>query len=87
MTTPKELREEFATEIFIRELKRQWFRQHPSANPEDCPVGMLFEYPRPQQIALIRAVAAAAAAMHGSPEMFLKWLQLKTGETSPASPV
>lgn len=73
----------FAADIFIREIKRQWMRQHPSANPADCPVGILEEYPPQQRIALVTAIGKAIEASTGMDETYLAWIQLKTATQQP----
>jgi hypothetical protein len=74
----------FATDIFLREMKRQWQRLHPSANPVECPVQILDAYPHAQQIAMFRAVEKSIEASSGMNETYENWLKLKTGQTASA---
>jgi hypothetical protein len=63
----------FATDIFIREMRSQWFKQHPSANPEDCPVKPLSEYPAAHQTALAISVNKSIRAMTEMDDVFAQW--------------
>lgn len=74
----------FATDIFIRELKRQWHRQNPAADPAECPVGILESYPPAQRAALVRAVEKAIEASTDMDEVYLAWIQSKTTAPNPA---
>jgi hypothetical protein len=74
----------FATEIFVREIKRQWQRQHPSADPAECPVDILEGYHPLQRMALVRAIEKAVEASSGMPDAYAAWINLKTGQTTPA---
>ena len=73
----------FATDIFIREMKRQWFRQHPSADPFDCPIRILEDYPMHHRISLVASIGAAIEASAGMTEVYAAWIKMKT-EGQPA---
>ncbi|MDO8312155.1 MAG: hypothetical protein Q7T25_09460 [Sideroxyarcus sp.] len=68
----------FATDIFIREMKRQWIRQHSSVNPALCPVKPLESYPAQHRLALATAIAKAVEASTGMDEAYAAWIKSKT---------
>jgi hypothetical protein len=74
----------FATDIFIREMKRQWIRQNPSADPMSCPVQVLESYPPRQRIALVRAIESALGAFSGMDDIYANWIRLKA-EAQPSA--
>ena len=73
----------FATDVFIREMKRQWIRQHPSADPMSCPVQIIDHYHPMQQIALRAAIAKAAEAVTGLNDQYATWLNFKLAGVQP----
>lgn len=74
----------FATDIFIREMKRQWIKQNPSADPMSCPVQILESYPPRQRLALVKAIEAAVGATTGMEEVYANWIRMKVEAQNPA---
>lgn len=80
-TAPPDPRIRFATDIFMREMKRQWIKKHPSADPMSCPVQSLDDYPVPHQNALVVSIGKAIEASVGMDELYLTWLNKKMANT------
>lgn len=68
----------FATDIFIREMRRQWIKQHPSVSPLTCPVKTLDAYHPQHRAALVSAVSKAIEASTGMDEAYLAWIKSKS---------
>lgn len=74
----------FATDIFIREMKRQWIKQNPSADTMSCPVQILESYPPRQRVALVKGIEAAVAAATGMQDVYANWIKMKTEAQAPS---
>lgn len=75
-------RQEYAAEIFLAEMRRQFFLDNPAAL--DCPVKSLASYPPTQRRMLMKAMSTVVASLDPINEpSFQKWVAGKTKGDQP----
>lgn len=70
------MRLEFATQAFLRELSRQWFKMNPEA---PCPIKLLEQYPEAQRSALMAGIRKSVQSAEDD-EAYRSYLEAKMGE-------
>lgn len=68
--------EHCAADYFLRNMRLQWIKQHPSADPATCPVKRLDDYPSRHRLALIQSIKVAMniiTGAGGTNVLFEKW--------------